>query len=318
MKNRYPNSLLILSLAVLAVMFLTPAQAEVKGSFLYDLSTLTGTAAYSAPRLSVDRERNEVSVLYQNSVSVFNENGMEIYRFGDDLDLGQIVDISVDGDGNILVLSYRMSESGNGVMKIVCCNFRGEPTGTIELTNLPAGFSDFGASRMVYHKGTLYLASLSQLKVVLTDAKGNFQKGYDLLPLLGLKEAQRSDTEMIGFGVNEDGSIVFTVPVLFAAYTLSPEGKLASFGKPGGAPGRFNIVAGIVTDSRGNYLVVDKLKCTVMVFDKDFNYLSQFGFRGKKPGNLIAPEDIVIDKGGRVYVTQTGRRGVSVYQVTYN
>ncbi len=32
---------------------------------------------------------------------------MEIYRFGDELDVGQIVDIAVDQNGDILLLSYR-------------------------------------------------------------------------------------------------------------------------------------------------------------------------------------------------------------------
>jgi DNA-binding beta-propeller fold protein YncE len=106
--------------------------------------------------------------------------------------------------------------------------------------------------------------------------------------------------------------------VLFTAYRLYPDGKMASFGRPGSAPGRFNIVSGIVTDDQGNYLIVDKLKCTVMVFDKNYQYLTQFGFRGFKPGNLIAPDQIAIDKSNRVYVTQNGRRGVSVYKVTHD
>jgi hypothetical protein len=77
------------------------------------------------------------------------------------------------------------------------------------------------------------------------------------------------------------------------------------------------VVAGIVKDSRGDYLVVDKLKCAVMVFDKDFNFLTQFGYRGSRPGNLIAPDDIAIDNNDRIYVTQAARRGVSVFKLTY-
>jgi DNA-binding beta-propeller fold protein YncE len=89
------------------------------------------------------------------------------------------------------------------------------------------------------------------------------------------------------------------------------------FGKPGSASGRFNIVTGIARDSKGNYLVVDKLKCAVMVFDQNFKFITQFSERGYKPGYLVAPDDIAIDNRDRIYVTQTARKGVSVFKLTY-
>jgi len=289
-----------------------------KVGYLYNLSNFTGPIRISAPRVSVDRERNEVSVLYQNLIRVFNDNGMEIYRFGDDLDLGSIIDVTTDKTGNVLLLSYRWSDAERtNVMEITRCSFRGEETGKLRLSNLPAKFSGFAPNRMLCRNGKLYFVSFMGLTIVVTDENGKFEKGYDVFTLLELSEKNRGVTEMWGFSVEENGNVLFTIPVLFKAYRLYPEGKVDSFGRPGSAPGRFNIVSGIVTDSRGDYLVVDKLKCTVMIFDKDYKYLTQFGFRGLKAGNLIAPDDIAIDKDDRAYVTQNGRRGVSVYQVAH-
>jgi DNA-binding beta-propeller fold protein YncE len=311
--------LLGMTLMVLSAAYPTPVYAEVKGAFLYNLSNFTGAIPYNTPRLAVDKERNEINVLFQNAVSVFNEQGMEIYRFGDDLPAGKLVDLTVDGDGNVMVLHfYRESEEERGTTTIIRCNYRGEPTGRITMKEPPAKFGDFSPLRMLYQNGLFYLADTARMKIVVADEAGNFKKGYDLIPLLELEEKERGDVQMGGFSVGTDGNILFTIPVRFSAHTLSPDGKIASFGKPGGAPGKFNIVTGIVSDSRGNYLVVDKLKCAVLVFDNNFNYLTQFGYRGWKTGELIAPEDIAIDKRGMVYVTQNGRKGVSVYQLTYN
>jgi DNA-binding beta-propeller fold protein YncE len=237
---------------------------------------------------------------------------MEIYKFGDDLDLNQIVDVAVNQNGDILLLAYR--ESG---AEIIRCNFRGEPKSKIEAKNIPNEFSKFSPSRMVYQHGNLYLVSLMEMRVVIMDDQGNFKKAYDLLPLLELEEKDRGSMEIVGFNVDKEGNMLFTVPVLFKACVLSPDGKLTWFGRPGSTSGRFNVVAGIVKDSRGDYLVVDKLKCAVMVFDKDFNFLTQFGYRGSRPGNLIAPDDIAIDNNDRIYVTQAARRGVSVFKLTY-
>lgn len=293
--------------------------AGVKASYLYNLSNFTGNIPYSAARVAIDKERNEVSVLYQNSVRVFNQNGMEVYRFGDDLDVGLMVDLTVDRDGNLLVLTYGVAGSEReGRFEIVRCNFRGELTGTLRLKDLPPAFSEFSPSRMVYRGEHLFLVDLIRLKVVVADANGVFKKGYELIPLLGLKGRDSSNTELGGFTVEDDGSILFTIPVLFTAYRLYQDGTVAYFGKPGSAPGRFNIVGGIALDGKGNYLVVDRLKCTVQVFDSKHNFLTQFGFRGFKPGNLIAPDDIAVDRDGRVYVTQNGRRGVSVYRMSYD
>ena len=76
-------------------------------------------------------------------------------------------------------------------------------------------------------------------------------------------------------------------------------------------------MAGIVTDDKGYLYLTDTLKCAVLIFDKDFNFLTEFGYRGYGPGNLIAPREITLDSRGRLYVAQAARRGVSVYQVTY-
>jgi hypothetical protein len=169
---------------------------------------------------------------------------------------------------------------------------------------------------MIYQKGDLYFVSLMGLRTVITDSEGNFKKTYDLFSLLELEEKHRGNVEITGFSVDDGGNILLTVAVLFKAYILSLDGNLTSFGRPGGAPGRFNVVAGIVRDSKGNYLIADKLKSAVMIFDSKLNFVTQFGYRGSKPGNLVAPNDIAIDKQDRIFVNQANKRGVSVFKIT--
>jgi len=301
-----------LAVGVLLTCLAPAASLAVKGGFVYTLSNFTGPIPYNHSRLAADPQHNEVYVLYQNAVRVFNESGMEVYRFGDDLDLGQIVDVAVDQAGDILLLAYKDSR-----WTIVRCNYRGEPKSGVALKNLPDGFSDFSPNRMAYRNGRFYLVSTSGLKAVIAARDGNVEKGFDLFPLFDLEEKDRGDVELAGFSVDRDGNMLMTVPVQFRAYVLSPEGKIASFGRPGSAPGRFNIAAGIARDSKGNYLVVDKLKSAVIVFDKNFNFLTEFGYRGYKPGNLIYPEEVVVDSGDRLYVTQMAKRGVSVFKLAY-
>lgn len=309
---RRKNQLIMLTIVAFLVFLSIPAKSQgVKGTFLFNLSDFTGLIPYNWARVSVDKENNEIYVLYQNTVRVFNNAGMEVYRFGDDLDLGHIVDVSFDPTGDIFLLTYK--ESGSAIIR---CNYRGEPQSKIELKNLSPQFSGFSPTRMIYQNGHFYLENHGDMRVVVTDEEGHFKRGYDLIPLLELKEQDRGNVEIAGFSVDKEGNILITVPVLFKACILSPDGTFNWFGRPGSVSGKFNVIAGIVRDSRGNYLIVDKLKCAVMVFDKNFNFLMQFGSRGLNPGNLIAPDEIAIDDNDRIYVTQTRKRGVSVFKLT--
>jgi hypothetical protein len=320
MKSKHPKIQFLILIATVILLALSgSAQGAVRGTFLYNLSNFTGAISFSWPKVFIDRERNEAYVAYQNLIRIFNETGMEVYRFGDELDVGAILDIAVDREGNILLLSQRWLQTGDRVnFEITRCNYRGEPVTRIEVKNLPSEYSKFLPERMIYREGNLYLVSLNAMVVIVTDGSGVFSEVYDILPMLELEEKEKQDAMMQGFSIDKEGNFLFTMPPLFRAYKISPDRKVSYFGKAGGAPGRFNIVAGIATDSRGNILVVDKLKCSVMVYDKNFKFLNQFSSRGWKPGLLIAPEDIVIDKQDRVYVTQAGNKGISVFKMTYN
>ena len=292
----------------------TDVMAAVETSFLYTLSNTSGPVPSSWANLFIDEERNEIYVVdtREQDIRIFNDKGMEIYRFGNDRSLGTIVDVAVKKDGSILVLSRRRPKSA-----IILCNFRGEPLAELELKNLPSDLLNFSPDRIAYREGLLYLLNSSSMRIVVTDTNGAFRKGYDLDSLAGVEEKKRADTHIDGFSVDREGNMLFTIPVMFSAYVLSPDGQITGFGRPGSAPGRFNIVSGIVADDRGNYYVADKLKSAVLIFDKNFNFLKEFGYRGLRPGNLIGPKNLVLDTRGRLYVSQRRSRGISVFQITH-
>ena len=295
-------------------LFSTKAMAEVNATFLYTLSDFNGPLPYNWVSISVDRERNEIYVVdpKERDVTVFNEAGMEIYRFGDDGSLGSVMDAVVEKDGRILVLSRRVS--GN---TITLCNFRGEPLAELELKKFPPDFSGFSPNRLVCRQGLLYLLDADTMKIAVTDVNGVFQRGYSVSPLIDVPQDKLEQTDMEGFSVDPRGNMLFTIPVMFSAFRLSPDGELARFGRAGGGPGRFNVVGGIVADARGYYYVADRLKSAVLIFDKDFLFQGEFGYRGSRPDNLIGPRNLALDEEGRLYVSQLRSRGVSVFKITY-
>lgn len=312
---RHP-SVKVPAVALLLLVLCAPSwsSAAVKATFLYSLSNFTGVVPFNYVREFIDSEKNEIYVVTGDSVSIFNGSGMEVYRFGDDLKIGVFMDLSVESDGHILILS-RMGSN----FRLTRCNYRGEPQARIEIRNLPKTFAGISPTRLLSRNGKFYLADLNAKKVVVTDANGVFQEGYDIAPLLAdFEEKPGAEYDIVGITVDGEGNLFFTVPTMFKAFRLSPDGQLAAFGSAGNLPGRFNLVSGIVTDDKGNIYVTDILRCTVSVFDKEFKFQAQLSQRGLGPGDLIAPSELVIDKSGKLYVSQSRNRGISVFRVDYD
>jgi DNA-binding beta-propeller fold protein YncE len=166
---------------------------------------------------------------------------------------------------------------------------------------------------MRYRAGRIYLGDLVGMRVVVLELSGACVATFDLAEKLGEAE-RRNDLGIRGFNVDGQGNVLFTVQPLFKAYVLSPEGELKTFGTRGSAPGKFNVVSGIARDDAGNYYVADILKSAVLVFDPEFRFLREFGYRGGGESNLSAPEDLEIG-AGNLFVSQHARQGVSVFRI---
>jgi DNA-binding beta-propeller fold protein YncE len=284
------------------------AGQPVEPKYLYTLSTFAGPVRDDFVRLHVDDERKETYVIFQNLVRVFNPAGMEVFSFGDGLDLGQILDAATDHDGNVIVLSHK-----DGGPMVTRCSFRGVPLGRIDVRNVPAGVT-FAPSRLFVRDDAFYFPSFTAANVVVTDSAGVFRKQIELGSLIASNEGEKGGgAEVVGFTIDAEGNIFFSVPALFKVFKIPPDGKPSMFGSPGSAAGKFGVIAGLAVDRRGNIFVADKLKCAVIVFDEKFTFLREFGYRGTRPENLIVPDDLVIDASDRLYVSQGRQRGVSVF-----
>lgn len=312
MKKQTFLFLAVLPLAISAI-FPPPAAARaVRPVYLYTLSDFYGPVPYNWVNLASDQTKHEIYVTdtSDRTVRIFGESGMEVYRFGDDGDLGNVISTAIAPNGDIYVLSRK-----SDTYAITRCNFRGVPQGKVAPANLPPEYvADFLPDSILIRKERLYLVDRNRLKVALTDLNGTFAEGYDLNDLLGSDKRKKADLEIAGFNVDRDGNLLFTIPTVFTAFVISPDRKVRSFGVRGSTPGKFNVASGIAADDRGYIYVMDALRCVVMVFDRDFAFKTEFGYRGFEPGNLIAPYAVEANND-RVYVSQGRARGVNVYRV---
>jgi hypothetical protein len=278
--------------------------------FLYKLSSTTGVIPFHGMNVSYDPHGNETIVAGGNRVHIFNPTGMETFTFGDDPALGSVVAAAATDEGDFVLLGAGEGEGPS----IVLANFRGELKRRIE----PKGLSvevpqPFRANALGWAKGRIYLVDLAGMRLLVIGMDGNFVAYHDLAKLCEVAD-KRADNGVKGFRVAPNGDFLFTVQPLFKAFILKPSGELAAFGQRGSAPGKFNVITGIATDERGYTYVADILKSAVIVFDPQLRFVKEFGYRTGKPGAIVSPVDVAAG-GGRIYVSQFAKQGVSVFEV---
>jgi len=301
--------LLLLAIAV------GPAAAGVSFTHVYDLADFTGTIRFGYVRVAMDQNQNETYVVEGNVVRVFNDAGMEVHRFSQDPQFGSLFSVTVDDAGDIYTLSYETGVD-NPRWIVNRCNYRGEPRETLEVRGMPDSVAQFNPNQIFLREGRILLVNRFGMRAVEIDRTGAFVKDWDFGRLAEVDDNARPDTEISGFTVDQTGNMLFTVPVMFRAFVVSPDGAVRTFGKAASAPGGFGIVSGIAVGPRGEVVVADKLRARVMVFDQDLKFVGEFG--GTPADPLVRPADVSVDGAGRVYVSQGRGKGVSVYTVELN
>jgi len=306
----------LLGILILGACSLEGASAGLRVDYLYRLSDFSGTVPFGDVRLHVDRAHDEVYVGDASTIRIFDDSGMEVYRFGHDPELGSLRDLAVDEGGDILILTYDYGDPAAGPQfSVARCDYRGRLRTRIAVEALPEALVDFKPNKMRYRDGEIYLVNAPEMRVVVTDRDGVFVRSLNLAEMVDLPLDERPATKLSGFNLDESGNMLFTVPVLFTAFVVSPQGEVRSFGKVGSGPGMFGIVSDIVSDGRGNYLVADKLRSVVMIFDADFVFVEEFGYLTTRPDGLIRPSSLAVSGSGRLYVTQMRNNGISVFDL---
>ena len=292
------------------------AAAVVDVTYRYDLADFSGTIPYSDARVVVDSARSEVYTVYANEVRVFNDAGMEIYSFFMDPVEGRLLDLAVKEDGDLLLLVYATgSPEDTPRWSLVEADYRGRVTGALDV-DLSGDAAGLLPNILLLRNGSIWLTSTEQMRTCAFALDGSLAKSLDLAAIAGLTEEERNGASIGGLDIAPDGTVVFGIPVVFRVTAVSPDGSTRSFGRSGSAAGNFGVLAGLACDREGNLFVADRQRSLVIVFDKDFRFVREFG-KTKNREWLIRPGLLAIDAAGRLYVSQIRRMGVAVFTVAY-
>jgi hypothetical protein len=299
----------------MAVVNATPARALPSGvSYLYRLSSFSGAVPYSDVRLHLDAAHGEVLAVAGNTVRVFNGAGMEIYKFDADPTAGQVVDVAAAENGDLFLLVYPQAPApGVATWSLMRADFRGVPQERVAITGLPPEDGEMRPDTLFFRDHRLLLVDRAAFRAFSLDPSGSVQKTWDLQALAGIPEKERGRNDMGGVNLDSKGALLFTVPTLAKAFILPFDGKPRVFGHAGSAPGNLGIASGIAADEQGRVFVADKGRGVVMIFDAQLQFATEFGLDSGAAG-LSHPADLLYDDG-KLYVTQSRDRGVSVFRV---
>ena len=89
---------------------------------------------------------------------------------------------------------------------------------------------------------------------------------------------------------------------------------LGEHGVPGDDESHFGGPTDVAFFPNGDFLVADGYRNgRVVRFDKDGNYLSEFGTRGSEPGQFMQVHGVAIDARGRIFTADRGNRRIQVF-----
>ena len=209
---------LMLSLLAAAA-FARPATAGMRTAFAYRLSDSTGELPLNWAALNWDALSGELYVIDSSNgvVDVFNDNGMQVFAFGDDSNLGAVMGVAALPGGDLAVLSQKA-----GGWSLSRCNFRGEPRGEIAVHGLPADFGAFSPGALRLSGFKLYLADKGAMKVIAVGFDGAVAGAWDIGVLLKLNTKKTMGNDLRGFNVDREGNLLGTIPGLFLAFLMTP------------------------------------------------------------------------------------------------
>ena len=280
----------------------------------YNLADFTGPVPFMGVRVRLDAAREEAFILSEGYLRVFGPTGMETYSIPLDPEVGTIYDLTVDETGDIYFLTYptiRRTEGGD--FYLLRCDYRGVPIESLQPAGIPEALRDFSPSTVIYAGGKFYLTASNRLQVLVLNKRAGLEQVKDFTSALPDEKEIRKNADFAGLAVDGRGNVIVSVPIDFGVYVMAPDGGIRRFGESGSRPGTFNIAGAVAADPAGNIYVADLLRSSVMVFDGNLQFVTEFGGYGTADGKMIKPADLAVSGAGRLYVSQMRNRGVAVF-----
>jgi len=127
-----------------------------------------------------------------------------------------------------------------------------------------------------------------------------------LLWRLSLAEAGWERADQLGRpAIAPDGTIHVPNAGLGRVHVVSQDGEsITSYGERGTKPGELSFPVSVAFGPEGSFLVLDRMRHKLLVFDSEYRFVEEFGRVGFDPGAFYHPLAVAATPEGTVFVTQ--------------
>jgi DNA-binding beta-propeller fold protein YncE len=149
--------------------------------------------------------------------------------------------------------------------------------------------------------GFIYVLHRGGTPLLQFDSKGKYLGGWGQ----GLFKVPH------GLRIDRAGNIWITDNGLHTVRKFSPDGKVLETVVE--ANGKLKSPDDIVVASNGDLYIADTGNGRIVHLNADGKFLSEFGAKGKEPGQFTTAHGLAIDKKDRIYVADRGNNRVEVF-----
>jgi DNA-binding beta-propeller fold protein YncE len=179
----------------------------------------------------------------------------------------------------------------------------GETWKSVGFLNLPASAEVGAMSAVAVDRahGFIYVLHRGTTPLLRFDAKGKYLGGWGA----GLFKVPH------GLRIDAKGNLWITDNGLHTVQQFSPDGKLLQTIVD--VNGKIKSPDDLVIASNGDLYIADTGNGRIVHTTSSGKFISQFGAKGKEPGQFTTAHGLAIDKNDRIYVADRGNNRVEVF-----
>ena len=147
-------------------------------------------------------------------------------------------------------------------------------------------------------------------RIQVFDRDGKFLRGW--------RTPVSDNGRPTGLSIDRDGNLIVADTHYFRVLFYTPSGQLLEQRTLGGIagrePGQFGFITDCVQDSLGNYYVSEYGEFDrIQKFDRDGQFLMQWGGQGAGPGQFRRPQSLALDAHEHLWITDACNHRIQVY-----
>lgn len=310
--NRFARLAACLAAVALIAVGHAVAQTPRAPKYVQSLELPSRTDGFRRPAaVTADLHAGEVFVCdtWNNRIVIYDQLGSFRYQIHGGTVFRSPIDLAVGPDGYIFVLAWR-----EGKRSIVRLDFDGLfieeiPVPTDEASDVPPEPVSIAISPA---GDRLYLLDRAAHRLWVTGRDGKVIGSADLRGTSTEEELQeRIYGHVDAYGDRVLVAIATVGRILLFDFDGNPQGHV---GRKGTATCQSAFPTAGAMDRDGNVFILDKQRMLFMLWRAEDNTcLGEYSGIGKSPGALYAPDDIVLDGRGRIYISQTFEGRVQVF-----